>query len=266
MMVRLLSAFVRRDYLNWVSYRFNALWQSLGLLVTVFVLFLVGRALGEGTNALLARYGTNYAGFLMTSLTFVEVWSVGFLLSRGLRESQSVGTLEAMMLSRFGIFRLLLGTAAFPTLIALVRLVILALAAVTIFGLWHGANLLSVLVVFFAGVLSMGCLGLLSVSFVLVLKQGDPIFAVYGLLNGLFAGTFIPIEALPHWLQVFSLLLPLTYALEGMRQALKGDNLIQIGPEVLALLAFFLVLLPITVVMLGWAVRRAKKEGSLVQY
>jgi ABC-2 type transport system permease protein len=266
MMLNLVGAFVRRDYLNWTSYRFNALWQSLGLLVTIFVLFLVGRALGQGNSSLLAQYNTDYAGFLMTSLTFVEIWSVGFLLSRGLRESQSVGTLEAMMLSRFGIFRLLLGTAAFPTVVALVRLVILALAAVTIFGLWHGANLASAVVVFVVGLLAMGCLGILSVSFVLVLKQGDPIFAVYGLLNGLFAGTFIPRDVLPHWLQVFSLLLPLTYALEGMRLALKGENLLQIGPEVLALLAFFLVLLPITIVLLKWAVRRAKREGSLVQY
>lgn len=265
-MARLLAAFIRRDFLNWSSYRFGALSQTAGMLVTLFFVFMIGKTLGATDSGFLSKYNTDYAGFLMSSVTFAEAWSVGFLMSRGLRESQSMGTLEAMLLSRFGIFRVMLGTGAFLTVRALVQLVLFLAVAVTIFGLWHHANVLSALVIFLAGLLAMGCLGLLSVSFVLVLKQGDPITAAYALLNTLFTGAIIPREVLPHWLQAFSLFLPLTYALDGMRQALSGGTLAQIAPQVLILLATFVGLLPFTIWTLNWAARRAKTEGSLVQY
>lgn len=265
-MARMVGAFVRRDFLSWSSYRLQALRELGGLFVTIFAFIILSRILGGNRPAFLAKYNTDYVGYLMTTVTFVEVWGIGFLVSRSLRESQALGTLEAMMLSRIGIVRLLLCSTAFPTLVILVRLVVFALAAVFLFGLWHSANIFSVAAIFLVSVLTMGCLGLLSSAFVLLLKQGDPIVPIYGLLNGLLAGAVFPIDALPRWARAVSLILPLTYALDGMRRALGGESPAQVAPQIFMLLLILVVLLPITVWTLNWATRRAKEEGSLVQY
>ena len=259
-------AFTRRDFLIWTSYRLQALRELGSLVIAVLVLIVLGKLLGESHAAFLDRYHTNYVGYFLTTVTFVEIWGVGFLLSKSLRDSQALGTLEAMMLSPMGLFRLLLYSTVFPTLVILVRLLLLTAVAVLLFGQWHQANVLSVLVLFAASILTMGCLGVLSSAFVLLLKQGDPIVPIYGLLNGLLSGAIFPPEALPTWLQPLSRILPLTYALDGMRQALAGASLLDIAPQVLALGGIFLVLLPVTLWTLSWATRRAKEEGSLVQY
>jgi ABC-2 type transport system permease protein len=171
-----------------------------------------------------------------------------------------------MMLSPLGLLGILICSTIFPSLRILLRLLLLATVAVVLFGLWHHANLLSVAAIFIVSILTMGCLGMLSSSFVLLLKQGDPIVPLYGLLNGLFSGAVFPPDVLPVWLQPLSRVLPLTYALDGMRQALNGASIFQVSQQVLLLLLIFLVLLPVTVWMLRWATRRAKDEGSLVQY
>lgn len=261
-----IAAFIRRDFLVWTSYRTAVLTEAVSLAGTIALVYLVGKTLGESSSSFLARYETDYAGYLMTSITFLEVWTIGFLLPRTLRESQATGTLEVMMLSHFGIFRLLTYWAAFPLLTGVGRLLVFAAFAVTVFGLWHTADLWAAAVVFVASLLAVGFAGLLSVAFVLVVKQGDPVVAAYGLLNAIFAGIFFPPEVLPGWLQTVSLLFPLTHALEGMRHALAGQGLAQVAPQVVTLLAFFIVLLPATLWALNWAVRRAKDEGSLVQY
>jgi ABC-2 type transport system permease protein len=265
-MTSMAAAFLRRDFLNWSSYRLQALRELGGLVVTMFAFAILSRILGGNRPDFLAKYNTDYVGYLMTSVTFIEVWGIGFLVSRSLRDSQSLGTLEAMMLSRSGIVRLLLYSTAFPTLIILVRLSLFTFAAVVFFGLWHGANIFSVAAIFLTSILTMGCLGLLSSAFVLLLKQGDPIVPIYGLLNGLLAGAVFPVDVLPRWAQAISFALPLTYALDGMRLALGGAGLGQVAPQVLKLFLILLILLPITAWTLSWATRRAKEEGSLVQY
>lgn len=264
-MLAMVGAFVRRDALIWSSYRLAMVWRVFGLVGLVAMIYLIGKTAGD-RGSFTEHYGTDYAGYLMTSIAFLDVWAAGFLLSRGLRENQAAGTLEAMMLAHFGIIRLLVYSAAFPVLQSLLRLSVFVVIAVVMLGLWHGANIPAAALVFITALAVMICIGTLSVAFTLVLKQGDPVIAVYGLFNALLSGVFFPRDVMPHWLQMASLFFPMTYALDGMRRALHGESLLAVAPQVAVLGALFLALAPITVWATNWALRRAKEEGSLVQY
>jgi ABC-2 type transport system permease protein len=260
------GAFVRRDYLVWTSYRLNALMQMGAVVLTVTMLYFVGRTLGEHPPEFLAGYDTNYTGYLFTSIAFADAWGIGFNMPKMLRDAQTSGTLEVMVMSRFGVFQLLALSTAFPMLQSLMRLAVYALFAVVVFGLWHSANLAAVAVVFVLSLAALACIGLLSAAFTLVVKQGDPIFAIYSLLNVSLTGLFFPRSVLPSWIQQLSNLLPLTHALEGMRRALQGQSLQQVAGQLTALGVIFLACLPLTIWALNWAIRRAKQDGSLVQY
>ena len=73
-----------------------------------------------------------------------------------------------------------------------------------------------------------------------------------------------PVSVLPVPLQWLARLLPVTYSLEGMRQALlAGATFAQLWPAVRALLIFAVVLLPLSSVVFAWALRRTKITGTL---
>jgi len=129
------------------------------------------------------------------------------------------------------------------------------------------ANILAAGVILILAVVSFAVIGMISAAFIVVLKKGDPITWAFGALSTLVAGVYYPIEVLPDWLQGFSALLPLTYALNAMRHAvLQGYSLYDVRFDILALLCFSAVLLPLALLSFRLAVKRAKVEGSLVQY
>jgi len=63
------------------------------------------------------------------------------------------------------------------------------------------------------------------------------------------------------------LLLPAIYSLDGIRQVLiEGHGLIEVARPIIILLCFLTALLPFSLWIFGRAVKRAKREGSLIQY
>ena len=76
-----------------------------------------------------------------------------------------------------------------------------------------------------------------------------------------------PVSVLPSWLQPFANLLPITHALEAIRQILlNGAALKQVYNEMLALSLFAVLLLPLGLTAFGYGLRLAKREGSLIHY
>jgi ABC-2 type transport system permease protein len=63
------------------------------------------------------------------------------------------------------------------------------------------------------------------------------------------------------------MILPTTHGLQGIRQVLiEGHGLTQVTQPLFTLLGFLVILLPFSLWVFGRAVRRAKREGSLIQY
>ena len=82
---------------------------------------------------------------------------------------------------------------------------------------WPGA-----LLILAASVLAFSGLGILSASYLLVFKSGNPVnWAVVG-LSSVVGGMMYPVSVLPRWLQFVARLIPVTYSLEGMRAAILG--------------------------------------------
>jgi ABC-2 type transport system permease protein len=90
---------------------------------------------------------------------------------------------------------------------------------------------------------------------------------LFGSVSGIMSGTFFPIQVLPNWLQKFSYVFPLFYGLRAMRLALlKGASISTLAPNILALAAFVIAIIPLSLVCFKYAVRRAKIDGSLATY
>jgi len=136
-----------------------------------------------------------------------------------------------------------------------------------VFGADPGsANLPAAVVVQSLTVLAFSGIGILSASFTMVFKRVDPVNFLFGSASTLLGGVFYPITILPKWLQPISYLVPLTYSLRGMRRAIMpGEPLSALVTDVLPLMLFAAILLPLGFMAFRYAVKRANIEGSLTQ-
>lgn len=142
------------------------------------------------------------------------------------------------------------------------------LFGILFFGFSIGrANILSASLVFFLTLFIFSSLGIISASFIMVLKRGDPISWLFGSFSSFVGGTYFPVKILPFWLQKLSYLVPLFYSLRAMRLAvLQGCGVGELLPEIGALFGFALLLLPLSLFSFKKALVRAKIDGSLVTY
>lgn len=259
-------AFIRRDFLVWSSYRLSVLWSILGVVVLSGIVYFLGSALGDNA-AFIAEQSGSYVAFLLAGIAFTDVFYQGLVAPpQAIREHQSAGTLEPMLVTPINMAQLALLASVFKVLLSITRLAVFLAFGVLVLGFWEDANPLSALLIFIPAWLSFLGLGTLSAAFIILVKQGDPILVAYGAISSLLGGTLFPIEVLPDWIRPFSNWIPLTPGLAGIRAALNGASPAEIAIHLQALIIMAAVLLPVGLAAFHRAVVRSKKVGTLDQY
>ncbi len=262
-------AFFRRDLSIAISYRLHFLMQLFGILFSVSTFYFLAQLFGDALIPELEQYGGDYFSFVVIGLAFSGYMGLSlYSFADSIRESQVMGTLEIMLLSPTRLSAILLSSSLWPYVLTTIRVVFYFLLGAVIFGLsLSQANFLTALVVLLLSITSFSGIGILSAAIVLVVKKGDPVAWALNGVSTLLAGVYYPITVLPDWLEPISRFLPLTYALDGMRMAmLKEASLYDVRFDILALLGFTLVLTPLSLLVFRKALKRAKIEGSLIQY
>lgn len=263
----LLWVFLKRGFLRQVSYRLAFALGIVNFIVGVVSFFYLSRLIQAGNNQLLANYGNNAAAFLVVGTTFNLFVGVSLRAVAGqIQNDQSVGVLEHILMGQVGLTRLAIYSAlydfVFSAALASVSLVLLSV----VFHVPLAVNS-AALVIFMLNVLGVGGLGLLSAGVILVTKQGDPVAVMLGLLAGFLSGVYYPLEVLPGWLAAVGYILPTTYGLRALRQALINNaSLSDLGGDVGVLLGFVLVSVPLGLWSFHLGFNRARQEGTLSHY
>ena len=262
--LRTARAFIQRDLAIAASYRFNVVLQGVAACLLIALLYFVAKLVrAEGQ---LGEFG-GYFPFAVVGLASLSILDAAYAsVAVGLRAEQSVGTLEELLLSPTGPAELLLGGAAFSFVRACLTALLYFVAATVIHGWFLHGNILLAAAILALGAADAVCLGIVSASFAVVFKRGDPL---QFLLRGsalLLGGVLFPLSALPGGLQTVSRLLPVTWTLEAVRSvALQGATLRDVAGALLFLGLFLVVALPASLYCLRRAVARAMRDGSLSQ-
>lgn len=267
--MRLLGAFLTRDFYTEVSYRASFVISLFGVLFSTFLFYFLSEFIGPGVAPALERYGGDYFAFVLIGIAFSGYFTVGLTgFSSALRQAQMSGTLEAMLMTPTSLPMLIVGSALWSYLFTTLRVVVYLLVGTLLLGTNLGrANYLGGLVALVLAVVAFASIGIIAASVIMVIKRGDPITGLFGNVANLIGGVFYPVEILPEWLQVVARLLPITYALDAMRLALlSGASWREIAPDLLALLAFCVILFPMSLMVFRFAVQRARQEGTLTHY
>ncbi len=267
--LHLLRAFLIRDFYTETSYRFAFLVGIGGILFRAFIFYFLAQLIGDSAAPLLADYNGDYFAFVLIGIALGGYFGVGLSgFARALRNAQTTGTLEALLMTPVPVPLVIVGSAAWSYVYTTFRVLIYLLAGVLLLGLdLSGANVPAALLILLLSIVAFASIGILAASVIMVIKRGDPVTALFGSLANLVGGVYYPIEVMPGWLQAIAKLLPITYALRGMRLALlTGALWAELAPDLLALLAFCLLLFPLSLFVFRAAVERARADGSLAQY
>lgn len=268
---RRVYAFLARDFRLFVSYRMQFVLRVISILGVVTTMFFISKIFVGFTDARFSQWRDPLAAWL-TGLAVLNYFMTGFSsLATAIRQEQMQGTLESVLLTPINLPTVIVASSAWDFVQATLFSFLYLFFGSFLFNVHFAGSFLLALLFLILTTLVLACLGILSASFAMVFKRGDPFGIFLGTGSALFSGVFFPTQLLTEYagssLGSISRILPPTYGLEGIRRVLiEGRGLSQVTEPLFTLLIMLAVLLPFSLWIFGRAVRRAKREGSLIQY
>jgi ABC-2 type transport system permease protein len=267
--LRKLLLIFRRDFNVARSYRLNFVVNLFQALFGTASFYFLSRFIQSPTLQKSLPPGTNYFSFALVGIAFFDYLSVALItFDASLQEARQNGTLENLLVTQTSLPVILAGSSLYPFAGMSLHTAIYIGWGAILFGFpLSGANWLGAILVLAASILAFSGLGVLSASYLLIFKRGNPVnWAILG-LSSVVGGMMYPVSVLPKWLQYVARLTPVTYSLEGMRAAILGHAALrELLPSIAALLLFAAVLLPVSFALFSWALRRAKITGTLTHF
>jgi ABC-2 type transport system permease protein len=264
--LRKISAFFRRDFAIARSYRAALVLETLEAFFGVATFFYLSRFVESPTLERALPPGSNYFAFALVGFAFFDYLSVALnAFDTSIEEARQNRTLEALLVSQTPLPVILAGSAVYPFVALALRTCVYLAWGALLFGFaprtanWFGAAL-----ILLASILAFAGLGILSASYQILFKRGNPAKWIVLGVSGLVGGMMYPVAVLPGPLRFVARLIPVTYSLEGMRAALlAGAGWSVLWRPLVALLIFAAALIPLSFAAFAWALRRTKISGTL---
>lgn len=268
-LLRKAGAFIRRDFSIESGYKVAFLIRVMeSLMLLVLFYFLSELVQPRGSRALNGG-GYRYFSFVVIGLGFARYFDLTLrMFSESIRLAQVSGCLEAMMSSQTGCVSVVLMSSLYGLIAGAVQLFLILLAGATVFGvdLSH-MNILATALVLIMSLTIFVAFGVLSAAAVVWLKKGDPITWILGGFGTILSGAYFPISVMPGWMQKIALIIPITYSLDALRMTmLKGYSIVAVAKPLATLVGIAVILLPVSLGLFTAAVRKGRREGTLMQY
>jgi ABC-2 type transport system permease protein len=251
-------------------YRRYWAWEAVWLLYNLVSVLSIGY-LASGLSTLGLQGGTfnlqqAQLYLLIGALLWTYLSMVFVEISFAITWERWEGTIEYTFMAPIRRVTHLLGMCAASLIYGILRAALIGVALVALFRLdLSRANWGTALLIFAAATLPLLGLGIFtSILPLLSPEKGEQMaFAVQGVLL-LISGVYYPVTVLPLPLHLAGIISPLTYTLDGVRQALlQGRPMAQALPDVFILVILGVVLVPASVFCFARAEVRAKRLGLL---
>jgi len=262
-------AFIKKEFLIESSYKLAFLFNVFGVLISMLSYFFIDKLFGQRIVSHLEQFGVNYFSYVLLSMAFFSYVGVGIgSFSTRIQSEQIQGTLEAILLTPTKISTVLFSMALWNLLFATMDMAIYISLGIFLFKIsFANVNVLSTLLILILTIASFSSLGILSASFIMVFKRGNPLGWVINSIEGLIGGVYFPVTILPGWLQFLAKLFPITYAIRAIELAVyRGYSIVQLTKEIGFLLLFSSLLVPLSLTSFKYSLKKARKHGSLGQY
>lgn len=262
-------AFVLRDFRIESGYKTAFMMRVVESMMLLVLFYFLGELIAPRGSPALGKYGKHYLPFAIIGIAFARYFDLTLrMFSESIRLAQVTGCLDAMLSSQTGCVPIVLMSSLYSLISGGMQLLLILLAGSVVFGVdFSLINLpASVLVSVLSTVIFVG-FGVLSAALVVWLKKGDPVAWLLGGFGSIMGGAYFPVDIMPASMQKISSLIPITYSLDALRLTmLKGYSVAMVAKPIGILLAMSAILLPSSVALFAAAVRKGRKEGTLMEY
>lgn len=213
--------------------------------------------------------------FLQFMIVGTALWNVVFGALAGLVQSiledrERYRMMKYVVVTPSSLFPFLMGRSLARILISFIAVAVTLLVGVLFLGLELDPNLGYLIPASVLGLAVVMSLGFFMAGWCLQLRQEAWSYpeAIAGALY-LVSGAIFPIDVLPAILHPVALLSPTTWWLEASRRGLLGHGSpgmlgdLSDGTVMLALAASTVVVIPLSLTLFGWFMRRARQAGLL---
>jgi ABC-2 type transport system permease protein len=257
------AAIFHRDLRLFLTYRTQAIGQIFSVVFSLALFYYISRLVRIET------FGSpdEYFAFVVIGLVILSVTQSTLILSQTLRAELVAGSFERILLSPFGAVRGAMSMVLFPMVMAFFMGSVTILIGALVFHLeLHWATVAFALPIGFVAALCFAAIAMLIAAIVIVFKQAPGMNMVLGLI-ALISGFYFPAELLPQWIQWATEVQPFTPAVELMRHFLVDlPTKDPIWADLLKLLGFVIVLVPIGTWSLARGVAVAQRKGTIIEY
>jgi len=263
---RVFLAFIARDLRIATSYRLGFILSIVRTFVPLLVLYLPAKLMGDVEST------REYGGFLAFSV--IGLGTMNFFMAsygsfaQSLRNEQTLGTLEALLMSPVSLPVMVLASASWSFVSAVANAFVFIVGGAMLYGIALPGNFMLAIGIVMLTTLVFVSIGVFSASFAMVWKRGDPLAPLISGTFFLLGGIIYPPRILPSWLASISQLLPVTHGVEALRSALlfSGTHFSDVAGHIWVLVAYAVICVPLSLFCFGRAVRRATRDGTLLQF
>ena len=256
---------LERDWRTFISYRIRPITMLLSAFFSLTLFYYISRLVKVSSIG----SADDYYAFVVVGLIILQVLtSTLYTPPVNLQQELFAGTFERLVTSPFGPVASVCAMLLFPFVQALVTAVVMLAAASALFGLpveWSTAAL--ALPVAVLGALAFSCFGLALAGVALLVKQAaaGSTWIVAGIT--LISGFYFPVALLPGWIEWASAVQPFTPTVDLLRHVLVGTPMNgEAWLKVLKVVAFAVVLLPVSLAILSACTRGSRRRATILEY
>jgi ABC-2 type transport system permease protein len=208
-----------------------------------------------------------FSGFVVIGGTMIAFWvNVLWNMSTQFYWEKETGTLETYLVAPISRMAILLGMALGGILNTTLRAVMILVAGTIIFQAPLAVHEpFTALFAFTLTIIALYALGMLFAS--LFMLYGREAWHTANLMQEpvyFLSGSYFPIRYLPEVVQLAASIIPLTFGLDGVRRVMiQGQGIADVWPDIVALVIFIAILLPLAKLALNYMENLGKKEGRL---
>lgn len=254
-------AFLERDIKILLSYKFNLFIQLISSFFILLMIFLIfsREADFDKSGFLNIFVGIALIDFMMSSLT---------VFSKEVRNAQTTGTFEALILTKTSPALLIFSSYALTLFRACIRISIYFIICKLFFDIHLDLSKIPLFLVaaMFCSLPFIG-LGMMSASFIIVFKVGNIINLLISLFSIFSSGIFFPTSILSDYAAEISSYSPLNIGLEVCTQIVNNNfQFDSISPLLLQISYMSIALIPLGILLVYYGISVSKRNGSLNQY
>ncbi len=262
-----LAAFLRRDWRIARSYRLQFVLDLATIPLALSLFFFLSRLVDTSDMPAEGNLQQGYFAFAAVGIAVLRMVQMALTsFSVKLRNEQTTGTFEALLASPVTPSVVVLGSAAFEILRAMV-IGLVTLGVAMLFGVRFNlgpTSLVGILVGLPALIATFAAVGVAVAACAVIFKQITALLGLIATALALLTGVYFPTDVLPGPLEMIAEALPFTWGIDVLRAALLQGEVA--GTRLGMLVGFAVVSLPVSLWLFSLSIDHARRQGTLTQF